>query len=229
MNGAVGDPELIELSDGYAIFFTGHESGGRPSIGRVDIDADLEPLVDASPIQVATGESVEGHEISQPTVWQHDPATWVMIARATENGIAHLRALRSDDGGANWYHHRTSALEMLTSRDGTPTSSSFDADDIGHPSLVVYNGAWQLFYTGRRGTRSSIGVLLSDDLVNWRFHQPGVPVLAPAASDDEQVGVLAGDVVIESFGVSMVYTADDGYQQRLYSTSRRATDSGSYL
>ncbi len=230
MNEAVGDPDIVERPDGggYAVFFTGHESSGRPTIGRLDLDASLEPSPVNPVTQIATGADVDGDEISQPTVWQHSADTWILVARARENETTHLRVLRSDDAGQNWSRHLSTALDTLTARTETRSTSGFDSDDLGHPSLVVYNGAWQLYYTGQRGTRSGVGLLLSDDLVNWRAFDPSKAILRPGASADEQVGVLGEDVVVESFGLSMVYVADDGYQQRLYSTSRRATDTGTF-
>jgi hypothetical protein len=225
MDDSVGDPELLATADGFVLFFTARGNDLRPSVGRVDLDSALVPA--DMPAQVVTGALVDGEAASAATVRRSDDGTWVMVVDSSENGIRQFRALRSSDG-TNWTRHHSNALETLTRRNPDSAGSAFDAEEIAHPTLTVHNGAWILHYAGRRGTRTSIGLLASDDFVDWRS-PTGDAVLSPGSSAIDTVGVDAPAVIVEPEGLTIVYVAQDGYQRRLATASRRATDSGSFF
>jgi len=226
------DPEIVAntAEGGYALFYTarGSAGDGAASIARVDLDEMLVPSEDG-PTQVVTGAHVEGDWASEPTIMVHSPTVWIMVVNTEERGTRYLRVLRSDDGGKTWDRHRSYELEVLTARAGGRSGGAFDSDEIGHPALTIHNGAWHLHYVGRRGTRSSIGVLVSDNLVSWRNPNPQDGVFGPGAEDFETVAVSAPDVIVVPEGLWMIYVGRDGYQGRLGTTSRRATDSGTFF
>jgi hypothetical protein len=225
MGDSVGDPELVETHEGFALFFTARGLDPLPSIGRLDLDAALVPVGD--PREVVVGSAVDSAGISAPTVAIAEDGTWVMIVETLENGDRQLRALRSTDG-IDWVRHRSAGLESLSRRNAdTADRPAFDADEIADPTLTTRNGAWLLHYTGRRGTRSGIGLLVSDDFVDWRSPIDGA-VLSPASNAIDLVGVSAADVISEPDGLTIVYVAHDGYQGRLATAARRATDAGSF-
>ena len=226
----VFEPMLTRQDDRWVLYFTAEDGEGKRTIGRAesapgstDFIMSPEPLIGA-----VTG--LEG--LSQPTVAVHHTGELVMVVvGALENGGRELAILRKLPGGA-WRPMDRGHLAELTRRGGGVVGSSaagFDVDEVAYPSLVVHNGAWQLFYAGRRGSRWSVGLLVSDQLTRWRAPQEG-PVLGHGGGAWERVGVLAPAAVsiVEPAGhrVELFYLGSDGVRLTPAWTDRPATDVG---
>jgi hypothetical protein len=170
--------------------------------------------------------------VHEPSVVLHPSAsgpTWVMAVRASRGGTAsELAIFRSLDGNTWGLQGSTSEqrLSVVSLRDPMSPRSSFDAEGVSSPSLVVHNGAWHLYYTGREGPRSGIGLLLSDELLGWRTVSTVSPIFGAGSAAWNDVGVVEGDVVSEGTLVEMVYGGYDGARTTLGHVGRLATGAG---
>lgn len=222
--GTLDDPELVWVGpDTWRMYFTWADSPGDSVIGWVDASSPAE-------LDATTGvETLEpGRELvtlEAPTVAKH-PDAEVMVAKAeTSDGSQKLVAYRRPAAGDRWQRILNGDLEALTDPGGTGRVVA-DADAIGSPSLMIANGAWNLYFTRRRGTSRAIVLLASDELVYWRAIDGGAPVLEGSGSGFDRAGVSDPDVRRTAGGVSLYYTGHDGVTTTLGRTTRDATSSG---
>lgn len=214
--GGVADPELV-LKDGeWNLFYTAISHNGLRSIGRAVAPVRGPFVADTTPVVTPDGSLAE-EALEMPTVAQVFDGRWVLVARVRSEARTALSAFVSPDG--KLFTRMEGSLATSTERAAGDASFAFDAHEIADPSLVIVNGAYHLFYAGRRGTRSSIGLMLSDDLRFWRPIEDAV--LEPDAVD--RIAVRAPDAVVGEDGVVHLYfIGDDGRSLRLRRTSRIA-------
>ena len=148
-----------------------------------------------------------------------------MVARVTDPEGGQQLAVYTSDDGTSWTFWDMGHLGPITRR-GDVSASGFDADEIAHPSLIVHDGAWQLYYAGRRGTRWGVGLLLSDELLRWRWYAGGRPVLEGDGNGFDRVGVGAPDAVSVGATVELYYEGTDGTRTRLGRAVRQAAQLG---
>jgi predicted GH43/DUF377 family glycosyl hydrolase len=216
--GGVSDPEIVFRAGEWNLFYTATSHNGIRSIGRAVASVPGPFVPDGSPVlQAAAARDEEG--LDMPTVAEVFDGRWVLIARvrSPENRTS-LESFVSTDGKT--FVRLGGALPATTTRSAGGPSLAFDAHEVADPSLVIVNGAYHLFFAGRRGTRSSIGLLLSDDLRFWRAIDGAV--LEPDGAID-RVGVRAPDAMVDASGVvHLYYVGDDGHGRLLRRTSRIA-------
>jgi len=218
--GSVGDPELVWDGARWAMYFTLREPDGTVSVARAQSDSAASAF--DTPAVVVDPAAMGFARVEDPSVVVHESGTWVMAAvGTTDNGTRELVLLRSADGLA-WARQANGGLGDLTRRSGGFGGTGFDADEIASPSLVVHGGTWQLYYAGRRGTRWSIGLLTSDELLGWRLVGAGEPVLGPDGEGFDRVTVFGPDAVSQEGQIDIVYVGGDGARNALGLTSRQA-------
>jgi predicted GH43/DUF377 family glycosyl hydrolase len=215
--GGVADPELVLKDGAWNLFYTAISHNGLRSIGHA-VAAEVRGPFLADPTPVVTPDGTLAEEaLEMPTVAQVFDGRWVLVARVRSEARTALSAFVSPDGKV--FTRMEGSLATSTERSAGEASFAFDAHEVADPSLVVVNGAYHLFYAGRRGTRSSIGLMLSDDLRFWRPIEDAV--LEPDAVD--RIAVRAPDAVVDDEGVVHLYfIGDDGRSSRLRRTSRIA-------
>jgi hypothetical protein len=218
----LADPALLwHPTRGWLLYYTILD-GETASIGRAVSGTGETFTPDAEPVLRATAATPR---FEQPTVATHLSDQLVMIVRTTDDdGVTQLAAYRSL-GGVSWTHVETSHLEALTRR-GDVSHDGFTADDVAHPSLVVHNGAWQVYYAGRRGTRWSIGLLASDELLHWR--DVGL-VLSGDGNGFDRLGASAPAARSVADRVELLFEGHDGVYTSIGFAARPSTSSGARL
>jgi hypothetical protein len=152
---------------------------------------------------------------------------WTMVARIRSGGTTELASWTSVDG-REWTRNdadpsATDSLHALTERSADSDLDTFDANEIAAPSLVHAHGAWQLYYAGRNGSRWSIGLLISDDLVHWRPDPTGAALLAGDGSGIDALGTRDPEAVVLRPGtLSLFYAGTDGAIEQIGLTERAA-------
>jgi len=227
----VSDPELVRRGEGWRLFFTLRDNG-VPSIGRQDFSLDFET---AEPPQVAVRSRTETLDdmndvttgVSEPTVFEHESGEQVLVVRGEDPAGTWLEIYRSDTAAPDTFNlFDLPALKALTGR-GDGSAAGFDRDEVGHPALSIHNGAWHLHYSARRGTRTSIGLLVSDDLLDWRSPTGGA-VLDADAANWQALGVSEADATGAGDTLEMVYSGLDGVRSTLGWATRSGTDNGTF-
>lgn len=222
VSGGIADPELIEADGQFELYFTATNDAGRRSVGRAISGDGVAFVLDAE--LVVDSENFGWEAAEQPTVVLHESGERVLIARITTAVGAALHVFRaSPDQG--FEHFEDGFLEELSQARGSDPLA-FDRDTVSSPSLVIFNGAWQLFYEGRNATRSAVGQLVSDELVGWRQITTNDPVLHGSGAGFDQVGVGGADVVVTSSGLRLIYLGDNGATLTLGAVDRTATNRG---
>jgi len=230
-DGEVRDPELLAREDGgWLLFYTEEDDAGRRAIGLAKLDPGaMTPTFERDGEDPLLKPSDFGFDaLEAPTVVRHFTGELVAVVRATIGETHTLEVFRRGAAdGASWWHMEASGLpDAVRAAAG---AGGFDSDEIGEPALVVHDGAWQLYYAGRRGTRWNVGLLASDALVSWRRIDAGMGVLSRRGSHYERVGVSEPSVVSLGNGAEVVYAGTDGTRWQLGRAYRAATDMGTRI
>ncbi len=197
-SSGVEDPDLVFDGTEWHLFYTARDENGVGSIGHASATTPEAFLTaDPSPTRTAAGDVVS---LDAPTVhWR--AGLWVLIARATlRSGATEFRAYYTPALSTNWERIVGSGLEALT-RVEDPGS------DVTGPSLVVHNGAYQLYFGRRSGTRWTVELLGSDELLLWR---PLGEALGPSGDGFDRLGARAPDAISLTDRIELVYEGQNG-------------------
>jgi len=192
---ALEDPELVYDGARWHLFYTSRDDEGRGSIGHaVAGPAELVFSADAFSSLAAEGNVAS---FDAPTVLRRDDL-WVLVARAVRSdGATELRAFYTATLAAGWERIVDGGLE-------TATRVEEVSEALTEPSLIVHNGAYQLYFARRTGTRWTIDALASDELLLWR---PLGVALGPASGTDafDGLGARAPDAISLTDRVDLAY------------------------
>ncbi|MGB5501003.1 MAG: hypothetical protein WBM75_01295, partial [Polyangiales bacterium] len=206
----LGHPELVFDGSNVFLFYTARDASGAGSIRAAVSDLGLSAFTRAgTPGLIPAGDIVS---YEAPTVAYRE-GLWVLVVRATYSGGAtELQAFYTSNLDDGWAPVVNGALEQLT-RVQSPTA------EITEPSLMIHNSAYQLYYARRSGTRWSVELLVSDELLLWR---PMGDVLGGSNEAYDSLGARSPDVISGPDRVDIVYSGQDGVAFRLGTASRTA-------
>lgn len=216
-SGGLDDPELLFVDGQWVLYYTATDSEGRSSIGRATVDADGGFVADSLPPLAPASFGFDA--LSSPTLELHDSAT-LLVARGDIAGRSSLVAFFDRGGG----FELLDGGNLASATD--PTSQSVAADELGDPSLVVHNGAYQLYVAERRGTRWGVTLLASDELVYFRRVEERA--LGASGQGFDRLGARHPAALPSSDGVDIVYLGDDGVRSSLGLARRDATSFGTF-
>lgn len=204
----VSDPALLYRADRLEVLFTGWASG-RGTIGRAIYDDGLEAF--GAPLEVAGLEATELASFRAAETFEIHGTLHVVVR--VDDGTTHRLAL----------YRLTGAAEHLADLHAPRTDDTFafDRDEIDGPAVLLRDGVFRLYYAGRRGTRWSLGMLVSDDGTSF-WHEPvGVPVLGPSGRGLDALGVRDPAFDDDGTRLRVYYAADDGRVIRIAAASTR--------
>jgi hypothetical protein len=207
---SVSDPSVVVDDDRFHLYFAGTDIEGVSNIYKAEGDPDFATTF-AAPVIVATAELLGVDSIDGPAVEVGNP-TWHMLARARIGGSTRIIELRAPYPGVLFSLARGD-LDSSTLR--VPEADdlfAFDRDEVAAPARVVHEDVMgrpleRLYYAGRRGTRWSIGALVSDGFGGWR---PIGPVLEPQGAGFDALGVTDPALFVERGVVRFYYAGTDG-------------------
>jgi hypothetical protein len=233
--GGLGDPDLVALDDRWLLFVTRVDADGRRSVARVAGGAGFEETFDplaltdvlSLPIADAGGDFVDVDGASA----YRDGADLLIVARVQRaNGSSAIVLLRgsTDAAAAGAFSIDadlcgTGCRDTNTESDATHVVHSprlaipaaFDHDEVAAPVLERHGGVWRLYYAGRRGTRWSIGMLVSYDLLFFRPFGEGPPLLAGSGAGADALGVSDPEPFVEDGELVLFHTGTDGAATRV--------------
>jgi hypothetical protein len=230
--GGVRDPELVWDAQGgrWVLLYTAIAVDGTRSIGRAVMPADgTQFAADDSPVLEPSGQGVLG--ISQPTVARRSDGRWALVALSeVSEGHSRFAVFLGDEGdaGQSWASYSESNLGEVADPVTAQRPEGFVVDEIADPSLIIHNGAWQLYYARRRGTDWSVGLLASDGMLYWRHLASGYAVFEGGTGKFDRLGVSGPDAVSGDGRVELLHVGRDGVRPGLGLVSRAATDRGAY-
>ena len=206
----IGDPELESDGNFLHLFYTARDDNGAGSIGAAVSAQDPALFVKAAgPILLPSGNVVS---FDAPSVVFRD-GLWLMVVRATLSaGATELRAYYANDVEGPWNPIVDGTLGQLTRVDD-PTS------EITDPSLIVHNSAYHLYYGRRSGTRWSVELAVSDELLLWRSLGES---LGGSGEGFDSLGARSPDAISRTDRIDLVYAGQDGVSFQLGSASRAA-------
>ena len=206
----VSDPELAWDGNFLFLFYTARNANGAGSIAAA-VSVQDPPLFMKSdaPTLVPAGEVVS---YEAPSVVYRD-GLWLLVVQATlSDGATELHAFYTSDPDTGWARVINGGLEPLTRVDD-PTS------EVTDPSLIIHNSAYQLYYARRTGTRWSVELAVSDELLLWR---PLGDVLGNSSETFDSLGARSPDAISQLGRIGIVYSGQDGVSFRLGTASRAA-------
>ena len=205
----VEDPELVWDGSSMFLFYTARDANGVGSIATALSDQDVQAFVKGQgPSLVPTGDVLS---YDAPSALYRD-GLWLLVVRAAlADGTTELHAFYSDLG-SDWVRVIDGGLEKLTRNDSATS-------EITGPSLIVHNSAYQLYYARRAGTRWSVELAVSDELLLWR---PMGDVLGNSSESFDSLGARSPDAISQPDRIDSVYSGQDGVSFRLGTASRTA-------
>jgi predicted GH43/DUF377 family glycosyl hydrolase len=194
----VGDPELVWDGNVLLLFYTAWDAKGAGSIGAAVSVQDVPLFMKGQgPVLAPTGDVIS---YEAPSVVYRD-GLWLLIVRATlGNGSTELRAFYTSDVNAGWERVINGTLEELTRIEDATA-------EITDPSLVIHNSAYHLYYARRTGTRWSVELAVSDELLLWR---PVGEVLGGSGEGFDRLGARSPDALSLPDRIDVVYAGQDG-------------------
>jgi len=204
------DPELIVDGGSVFLFYTARDGSGAGSVRAAVSDLGATAFTRTGTAGLIPAGDIVSYEA--PTVAYRE-GLWVLVVRATHsNGATELQAFYTSNLDDGWAPVLDGALEQLT-REQSATA------EITEPSLVIHNSAYQLYYARRSGTRWSVELLVSDELLLWR---PMGDVLGGSDEAFDSLGARSPDVLSGPNQIDIVYSGQDGVAFRLGTASRAA-------
>ncbi len=206
----VGDPELVWDGNLLFLFYTAWDQNGAGSIAVAVSNPDPPVFMKSeAPSLVPLGDVVS---YDAPSVVYRD-GLWLLVVRTTlSGGATELRAFYTSDLDTGWAQVINGGLEHLTRVDSATS-------DVSDPSLIIHNSAYQLYYARRTGTRWSVELAVSDELLLWR---PMGDVLGDSDKDFDSLGARSPDAISQPGRIGIVYSGQDGVSFRLGTASRAA-------
>lgn len=199
----VSDPALVRIGDQLELLFTGW-SGGRGTIARALWDTTTERFVVDGPVPGLEASGGTGFSSIAPFSLGGVPHAVVRVDDATGQRLA----LYSLGAGAE--------LVLRELRAPHPTDVfAFDRDEVDGPAVLVRGGVYRLYFAGRRGTRWSLGLLVSDDGVDWHEPAVGKAVLSPSGAGFDALGVRDPAFDLVGDQLRLYYAGDDGERVRV--------------
>ena len=194
--GGIEDPELVWFSDLLYLFYTAYDEN---EVGRICSAwiADDETQKALDPVLEPDGDVVS---YDSPTLALRDDLALMVVRATLQSGETELRAFYSADPQTGWQRIVGGALEELT-RVEDPGS------EVTSPSLIVHNSAYQLYYARRTGTRWSIELAVSDEMLIWRTLGKS---LGASGEGFDSLGARGADALSVADGVELVYMGQDG-------------------
>jgi hypothetical protein len=210
------DPWLMvdpEVTDRWLLFFAAEDQAGVRRVYRTGGDRGWGQAFDWPEAPILDPDAHEAlASIDAPTVWRDAGGFWHLIARVTTAQGGEALALFDRNPEGRWLL-RGGSLE--TARVAAPRRDdlfAFDRDAVGAPAVVVHGPetapVWRLYYAGRRGTRWTIGALVSEDGSEWRRLGPVLGGRDGTAFD--ALGVTDPAPVRLDDGIRLYYRGTDG-------------------
>lgn len=204
----VSDPALLWVDGALRLIFTGWEDG-QGTIGRATWDATTERFVVDGPIDGLTATPDASYSAASP----FDAAGDTLLAVRVDDASGHRIAI--------FGLSELSAFSSATVRAPDATDVfAFDHDEVDDPAVVFHDDVYRLYFAGRRGTRWSIGVLVSDDGAMWRLIDDA-PALAADGTGFDALGARGPAPDVTGDAVWLYYAGDDGRVIRIGLASPR--------
>lgn len=207
------DPWLVLEDTRFLLYFVGVDATGATSVWRTTGSPGYQTIFGA-PARVLEPSLFDLASVDAPAITIGDPS-WALIARVGTGQDQRLVRFVSADGES--WTLRGGSVESATLRvPRTDDLFAFDRDEVGAPASVIVPD-WsgrpieRVYYAGRRGTRWSIGLLVSatgDD-----FRAMGA-VLEPGQGFDA-LGVADPAPLLEGSTLRLYYAGTDGSTWRI--------------
>jgi hypothetical protein len=229
-SAGASDPQLRWTGTGYQLLFAGRDADGTSNLFAMSFSAGLgsptTPAVILSMDEASALASAQFTAIDEPAYFERAGAGY-LIYRASTAEYSELRlatlsitladALASEtppELSSRDASYAEGSLAGVLRRSGT--GDGFDRDEIGAARVLdLGDGVVRIFYAGRRGTRWSIGALVTTDLVNYDQAAEGAPLLGPSGAGFDALGASSPELVVSPIvgsvaQLSMYYTASAG-------------------
>jgi len=226
---SVRDPELVWDEGGglWHLYYTAEGPGRALTIGHAEGPTVTDLTADDAPLITSDGWA-DLTALEMPTVAVAADGRRVVVVRATMDDGSHrlvgfVEGLEDPlDPAAGDFIRITGGLGPMTARNDGTARGGFAADEVAQPSLLVWDGAFHLYYAGRRGTRWAIGLLASEDFITFRDVTPTMPILSGDGTGFDALGVRGMDIeIVDGFAVA-IYEGTDGVETGI-GYARRAT------
>lgn len=195
--GGVSDPSLIYVGDQLELYFTGWSNRGYGTIARAVWDAASSRFTLVGPVAGLEADVAIGYSAAS----MFEIGGVLHAALRVDDADGHHLAIYRVPGGAEPV---TPAL-----RTASDDVFAFDRDEVDGPAVAYVGSVYRLYFAGRRGTRWSIGLLVSDDGYTWRA-ATDEPVLAPSGAGFDALSLRDPALDVVGGRVDVYYAGDDG-------------------
>ncbi len=218
--GGFDQPALLRPDGGaLELFFTATGADEIKRIGMASQGADGRLEVEAAAV-LDPADYGDLTELSSPTAVQETGGATLLVLQARDAQGTHLEAFYRMSSGDAFTRITSGNLAGLT----LSGSAQADADEVGEPSLVLFDHAWHLYVARRQGARYSIGLLASDELVSWRWVDEDAFGPNAVAGAFDGLGTRSPAALVTDDSVELLYLGLDGAKATLGQTRRTANN-----
>lgn len=198
------DPQLVAVSGGFLLLFAGLDEDGSSAIFAQRfgpaLDAPQPARAVLRSIDAVIGGGVTG--IDAPAYFQDDAGRQFLFFRATladrtelrfveidaplDTALAESRDIDPTAGEALYADARPAPGVVRASGETTLSRDEIDAPRV----IALGDGVIRIFYAGRRGTRWSVGALVTTDLRHFDDVADGEALLSGSGAGFDALGAL---------------------------------------
>jgi hypothetical protein len=222
------DPDLM-LEGGVWVLYVAGEANGRSSLFRAQGSGPAGTYSDPVELMMsaAVGSLDSPTRLAPNRVLARETDLETGQTRIVELGVEVSAGLESDfadgicgvDDVCESPEDRRTRF-ILTQREG----NVFDSDEVDAPSVVSVGGAYRLYYAGRRGTRWTSSVVVSEDSAYWRRisqTNAGSDVVLGPDSGIGALGVRGMSASSSGGVVTLVFEAYGGTRSAIWLAEQR--------
>lgn len=212
----ITDPWLVadEANRTWTMYFTVWFNAVSSSIASISSTDNF-----GSDFDISTFAIVAEANFSFPVITDATVAGDRMIVRIAttgrfgSGGVGLLASLRQAPNGS-WSTIGPSLEESVIVRPSF-RFGDFHSDDVSAPALIEHNGTLRLYYTGKRGIRETIGLVISDTGDGWR-NPHGDDALWPLQPGGfDLLGASDPAPIVKDGRVELLYIGFDGVRSSI--------------
>jgi hypothetical protein len=197
----LADPVLRWTGSALELWFTA-EANGITSVARARAAAGTQSFAWADVERVYAGTGDVSYSSPAP-----------LDIAGTPHVI--MRARRSAGEALELYQVGSSAAPIPLRAPSPNDLFAFDRDELDAPSLLQVGATYRLYFAGRRGSRWSIGMLVSPDGLRWSEPDGGALVYGGGESGFDALGVRDPEAVVDGERLYLYYAGTDGVRTRI--------------
>jgi len=194
-------PSIVVNDNQYHMWYSGYGGGNGSRVGYAVSDDGISWIRHDGPVlQTGTGDDWDNYSV-QGTSVLYDDSTWHMWYTGLKDGDLSTTQIgyATSTDKIKWTKYENNPVL------GPGASGKWDQMWVGWPEVLLIDGIYHMWYTGRDGSLNQIGHATSTDGISWE-KDPMNPVLTAGTTGAwDDINVWNPDVYYDGYSFHMWY------------------------